>query len=182
MRNETERLAEFGEFAVARQQHLLRTAYLLCGDWHDAQDLAQTALTNLCYAWHQARRADSLDDYAHRILINAYLSRRRKLGRERQTWAGIDPSVPSSDQPELRLTLLAALAELPRKGRAVLVLRFWHDLSVEATAAIIGCSTGTVKSQTSRALAKLRVVLGDSLTDFEPRGLDTGVRRGTDHD
>jgi RNA polymerase sigma-70 factor (sigma-E family) len=195
MRSESERLAGFSEYAAAKQRHLLRSAYLLCGDWHEAQDLTQTALANLCHAWNRARRADSIDDYAHRTLINAFLTRRRKLGREREALAAIEPAPVPEHQPELRLTLFTALAELPKRSRAILVLRFWHDLSVEATAAAVGCSTGTVKSQTSRALAKLRDVLGDAFTEIggdrpgphdHPSPNDhasaTGrVTRGTDH-
>jgi RNA polymerase sigma-70 factor (sigma-E family) len=163
-----DRLADFGEFVAARQNHLLRTAYLLCGDWHDAQDLTQTALANLCYAWQRAQRADSVDDYAHRVLINAYLSRGRKIRRERALLATVEPPEPSVvDRPELRLALQEALDRLPKRSRAILVLRFWHDLTVEATAAVVGCRPGTVKSQTSRALATLREVLSDSLSDYE---------------
>jgi RNA polymerase sigma-70 factor (sigma-E family) len=165
------RIDEFTEYAVARQSHLLRTAYLLCGDWHGAQDLTQTALLNLCKAWPRARRADSVDAYAHRTLTNAYLRGQRRLRREREiraaALAGADRlGRPDHDRPEERLALLAALDQLGARARAVVVLRFWEDLSVEATAAALGCSTGNVKSQSSRALARLRVLLGDSFSDY----------------
>jgi RNA polymerase sigma factor (sigma-70 family) len=147
-------------------------AFLLCGNWHDAEDVTQTALMNLCRAWNRARRADSIDAYAHRVVIRAYLSQRRKILRQQAraveytlATERVSASALEPGQPELRLALLAALAQLPPRGRAVIVLRFWEDLSVAATAEALGCSTGNVKSQTSHSLAKLRAILGDSLFD-----------------
>lgn len=153
---------EFAEYAQARQGHLLRTAYLLCGDPHQAQDLAQETLTNLCRFWSRAGRADSVDAYARRMLVNAFLANQRKLKRERDTHIALALGTPPAptEEPDLRLELLAALESLGKRSRAVLVLRFWEDLSVEATAAALGCSVGTVKSQTSRSLVRLREVLG----------------------
>jgi RNA polymerase sigma-70 factor (sigma-E family) len=160
---------EFAQFARERQRQLLRTAFLLCGDWHRAQDLTQSALLNLCRAWNKARRADQIDAYAHRVLVNAFLSEQRKLGRERTLRASLPPDPEAgfhggalSGDTELRLTLLALLDQLPPKSRAVVVLRFWEDLSVEETARLLDCSAGTVKSQSSRALARLRVLLADT--------------------
>ncbi|NUS55879.1 MAG: SigE family RNA polymerase sigma factor [Streptomycetaceae bacterium] len=168
------RIDEFTEYAVARQSHLLRTAYLLCGDWHTAQDLTQTALFNLCKAWQRARRADSVDAYAQKTLINAFIRGQRRSRREREVraaaFAGRDRLADDGhdpDRPENRLALLSALDRLGSRARAVVVLRYWEDLSVEATAAVLGCSTGTVKSQSSRALARLRVLLGE---EFSPEG------------
>jgi RNA polymerase sigma-70 factor (sigma-E family) len=169
------RIDEFTEYAVARQNHLLRTAYLLCGDWHGAQDLTQTALLNLCKAWSRARRADSVDAYAQKTLINAYVRGRRRLRREREVRAaaisGTQRLTPvhDPDRPDTRLALLSALDQLPARARAVVVLRYWEDLSVEATAAALGCSAGNVKSQSSRALARLRVLLGDEFSAYGPR-------------
>lgn len=164
---------EFTEFARARQGHLRRLAFLLSGDWHDAQDLTQTALLNLCRHWGKARRADSVEGYAHKVLVHAYLHHRKKYRRDaeraldftRQVEIANGTATAPAGQSELRLTLLDALAQLAPRGRAVLVLRFWEDLSVEATAAVLECSTGTVKSQTSRALGRLREILGDSLLE-----------------
>lgn len=165
-------MPEFTEFAQARQAHMRRMAFLLCGNWHDAQDVTQIALMNLCRAWNRARRADSIDAYAHRVVVRAYLSQRRKVLRQQAraveytlASARVAETVTEAAQPELRLALLAALAQLPPRARAVVVLRFWEDLSVEATAEALGCSTGNVKSQASRGLAKLRGILGDSLFD-----------------
>ena len=166
-------MPEFTEFAQARQAHMRRMAFLLCGNWHDAQDVTQIALMNLCRAWNRVRRADSIDAYAHRVVVRAYLGQRKKVLRQQARaveYALASERVPGSadaaGQPELRLALLAALAQLPPRARAVVVLRFWEDLSVEATAEALGCSEGNVKSQTSRALAKLRTILGDSLFDY----------------
>jgi RNA polymerase sigma-70 factor (sigma-E family) len=167
---EQARLEEFADYAAARQSHLKRTAFLLCGDWHEAQDLTQIALLNLCKAWPRAKRADSIDAYAQKTLINAYLGGRRKRIREREIQASVAVTTSpfaQQDQPDLRLALLAALAELPPRGRAVVVLRFWADFSIDETADVLGCSIGNVKSHSSRALAKLRELLGDSLADFE---------------
>ena len=171
-----EELADFTEFAHARQRHLMRTAFLLCGNRQGAQDLTQTALLDLCRAWRRVRRADDVDAYAHRVLINAYRSAVRRSDRERKAlwrkaWEpGASEDAGSADHGVgVRLSLLAALDRLPPKARAVVVLRYWEDLSVEATAAALGCSTGTVKSQSSRALARLRTLLGDGFgsTDSE---------------
>lgn len=164
------RSTEFAEYAQARQSHLLRTAYLLCGDPHQAQDLAQDALTNLCRYWSRASRADSVDAYARRILVNAFLANQRKLKRERDAHLALALGTPPPplDESDLRFELLAALERLGKRGRAVLVLRFWEDLSVEATAAALGCSVGTVKSQTSRSLVRLREVLGSDWTERMP--------------
>ena len=170
------RIDEFTEYAAARQNHLLRTAYLLCGDWHGAQDLTQTALLNLCKAWTRAKRADSVDAYAQKTLINAFVRGRRRLRREREVRAAalsgterLAPAGDDPDRPETRLALLSALDQLPARARAVVVLRYWEDLSVEATAAALGCSTGNVKSQSSRALARLRDLLGDEFSAYGPR-------------
>ncbi|GAA1951023.1 SigE family RNA polymerase sigma factor [Catenulispora subtropica] len=171
-----EELADFTEFAQVRQRHLMRTAYLLCGEKQTAQDLTQTALLNLCRAWHRVRRADEVDSYAHRVLINAFLSAQRKADRERKAlWDKAWDTAPAraaDHTTELRLTLLAALDRLPPKARAVVVLRYWEDLSVEATAAALGCSTGNVKSQSSRALAKLRELLGDGFDTIESEPME----------
>jgi RNA polymerase sigma-70 factor (sigma-E family) len=161
-----QREAEFAEYAAARQHHLVRTAFLLCGDHSVAQDLAQEALANLCRAWPRAHRADSVDAYARRTLINAYLRHQRKLGRDRaahQALANQNRSPETSENTELRLYLLAALDQLAARSRAVLVLRYWDDLSVQETATTLGCSVGTVKSQTSRALSRLRELLDGDL-------------------
>ncbi|AXG77552.1 SigE family RNA polymerase sigma factor [Streptomyces paludis] len=167
----------FDEFARSRQAHLRRAAYLLCGDWHLAEDLVQTSLAKLYAVWHRVHM-DSPDGYARRVLFRTFLDEnRRRRWWDRPTAHEYDVAAPAQD-PELRLTLLAALRQVPDRSRAVLVLRFWEDQSVEETAAALGCSAGTVKSQTSRGLATLRRVLGDTPLTPSGNGAWTGAGTG----
>lgn len=151
---------DFESYARARQQQLYRTAYLLCGDPHRAQDLVQSALAKLFQHWRRASRADNLDAYAKTVLTRVFLSEQRSRRRERELHTPI-ATAPSGDRPDLRMTLLDALATLPPKPRLMIILRYWEDMRVEDVATALRCRPGTVKSQTSRALAKLRVQLGD---------------------
>ncbi|MEU0937850.1 MULTISPECIES: SigE family RNA polymerase sigma factor [unclassified Embleya] len=152
--------ADFLEFANACSGRLFRTAWLLCGDWHLAEDLVQTTLGKLYRAWKRVSRADSPEAYARTVLTRTYLSHRRRLSSTEQPYADLpEGSGPEEDQA-LRLTLLKSLSELPPKDRAVLVLRYWEDLSVEQTARQMGVSEGAVRSRSMRALEKLRSVLG----------------------
>lgn len=152
---------DFESYAAARRVHLRRTAYLLCGDWDRAEDVVQEALTRLYVHWRRASRAQDLDAYVRRSLVNAFLADgRRPWRRERATGelpdtAYADPSGASDERDDLR----RALASLGASQRAVVVLRYWEDLSVEQTADALGVSTGNVKSQASRGLARLRQVL-----------------------
>ncbi|GAA1864129.1 SigE family RNA polymerase sigma factor [Asanoa iriomotensis] len=160
---------EFVAYYAARARSLRNTAYLLCGDWHLAEDLTQITFTNLYRAWHRIQRHDVLDQYARRVLLRAFLDeRRRPWRRELATTPGSSTldSVATDEPgaPDERKLLDTALARLSPRHRAVLVLRFWDDLSVEQVADILRCSTGTVKSQTSRGLVALRALLGAELT------------------
>jgi RNA polymerase sigma-70 factor (sigma-E family) len=152
--------ADYLEFAEARAKSLFRIAYLMCGDWHEAEDLVQTTLTKLFVAWHRARRSDNLDSYARAVLVNSYLSQRR-LRRSGETPVAevAEADVPAADA-DLRLTLQAALRQLPPRGRAVVVLRYVEDHSIEDVAVFLGATPAAVKSLNSRALAQLRAVLG----------------------
>ncbi len=167
--------ADFVAFYTERGDHLRNTAYLLCRDWHLAEDLTQTVFTKLYRAWHRIDRHDALDQYARRVLLRAFLDeRRRPWRREYATEPGsaaLDSTVRDSYADD-GSALHAALVRLPRRRRAVLVLRFWADMSVEQVAEAMECSTGTVKSQTARGLAQLRELLGDSTvgTDGHPWG------------
>jgi len=156
---------EFVQFAEAVGPRLRRTAFLLCGDWHTAEDLAQTTLAKVFAAWRRISRHDAVNAYAMRTLLNTYLaeSRKRRPG-EVLTGRLPEPPVPAPS-PELRIALLEALAMLPPKARAVVVLRYWADQSVEQTAALLGCSPGNVKSQSARALDKLRLLLDGIATE-----------------
>jgi RNA polymerase sigma-70 factor (sigma-E family) len=153
---------QFREWAQGRQPALRRTAFLLCGDWHHAQDLVQETLTRLYKHWPRLSDRDGLDAYARKVLVRAYTDeRRRRRSTERPTAA--IPDVPDrsgeESRADLRLTLLAALGRMPRSQRAVLVLRYWEDLTQAQTAAVLGCSEGNVKSQAARGLTALRAEL-----------------------
>jgi RNA polymerase sigma-70 factor (sigma-E family) len=158
----SERLREFEEFAQNRGGALFRTALLLCGDWHLAEDLTQTALARIHASWGRVRRADSPEAYARSVLMRCFLSHRRlRRSGERPSLGELPepPAAPDGD-PALRVTLLAALAQLPPRDRAVLVLRYWEDRSVEETAAELQLRPGAVRSQCLRALGRLRTALG----------------------
>jgi RNA polymerase sigma-70 factor (sigma-E family) len=167
---------EFAEFAAAALGRLRRTAFLLCGDWHTAEDLAQTTLAKLFVSWRRISRRDGAYAYATRTLLNTYLSSRRPKRAGELLTAQL-PERPCEQQPpELRIMVLGALAALPPQARAVVVLRYWADLSVGQVASLLGCSEGTVKSQTARGLDKLRPLLGDAAAEFGlPR--DLGAER-----
>jgi RNA polymerase sigma-70 factor (sigma-E family) len=153
---------EFAEFAAAASPRLLRAAYLLCGNSHTAEDLAQTTLTKVFASWRRISQRDAVHAYATRTLINTYLAeKRRKSSSEIVTGELPEPGfLPPS--PELRMVVLDALATLPPKSRVIVVMRYWADMSVEEVAQLLGCSTGNVKSQSSRALEKLRDVLSET--------------------
>ncbi|TRV77745.1 SigE family RNA polymerase sigma factor [Streptomyces sp. 130] len=151
----------FEEFARAGQHRLYRTAYLLCGDADAARDLTQTTLAKLFQHWHRVRAADHPDAYARTVLTRTYIAERRRRLRDLLAHTPIAAPAPAVG-PELTVTLLAALAELPPRARAMVVLRYWEDLSVETVAELLRCSPSTVKSQCSRSLATLRARLGDA--------------------
>ena len=156
---------EFTEFAVARAESLRRTAYLMCGDWHRAQDLTQIALAKAYAAWHRIQGEGAVDAYVRQILIREFLSQqRRRSWHERPSDDLPDLELDGGqDRAETRLSLLAALARLSPKRRAVVVLRYWEDRSVEETAAALRMSRSAVKSASLRALADLRALLGEEL-------------------
>jgi RNA polymerase sigma-70 factor (sigma-E family) len=157
---------EFTEFAAAEMARLRRTAYLLCGDWHAAEDLTQIALTRTLLAWRRISKQENAHAYAHRTLVNAYLGQRRTRRSGEIPIGDLPDLLGPSSTTELRVVLLAALATLPPQARAVVVLRYWEDLSVDQVAEILRCSAGTVKSQSARSLKKLRESLGRSLPDL----------------
>ncbi|HEY3902417.1 MAG TPA: SigE family RNA polymerase sigma factor [Streptosporangiaceae bacterium] len=150
---------EFAEFAEGAAPRLRRTAFLLCGDWHTAEDLVQSALAKVFVAWRRIQRRDAAHAYATRTLMNCYLADRRLKRPVEILTDRLPESAFSESAPETRMVVLAALATLPPKARAVVVLRYWADLSIEDVASLLGCSPGNVRSQSTRALAKLRVEL-----------------------
>ncbi len=160
--------AEFTEYVSARLPALRRLALLLCHNWHGADDLAQAAITKLYLHWGKAQASDSVDAYARTILVREFLHERRLGWARRVTLTDQPPEVAASEaDKDSSLDVRAAIAALPPRQRAVLVLRYHYDLNVDQTANVLGCSAGTVKSQTARALAALRRTLGTT-ADAEP--------------
>ena len=151
--------AAFVEFAEAVRGKLRRTAYLLCGDWDQASDHVQEGLIRVYVAWPRLTRAGREYAYARKAVVNAFLDHARRRSST-EVPAEPDRDVPSgqdvAESVALRTALMSALTGLPSRQRACVVLRFFDDLSVADTAAVLGCTEGTVKSQTSRALASLR--------------------------
>jgi RNA polymerase sigma-70 factor (sigma-E family) len=151
---------DFGQFMAARWPGLVRLAYGLTGDRWLAEDVAQAALASAYAAWWRVRRADDPDAYVRRILVNTSNRRfrRRRVAEHAREPAEL-PDLAVADPADLigqRSALLSALRELPRRQRAIVVLRYWEDLSDAQVAAALGCAEATVRSQASRALAKLR--------------------------
>ncbi|MFF8836144.1 SigE family RNA polymerase sigma factor [Streptomyces sp. NPDC015130] len=156
--------AGFEEFARSAQQRLYRTAYLLCGEAEAARDLTQTTLAKLYQHWRRAGAADHPHAYAKKVMTRTFLAERRRGLRDllALTRTGGTVPEPAADHADLRVTLLDALAELPPRARAMVVLRYWEDQSVASVATLLRCSEATVKSQCSRSLARLRERLADA--------------------
>lgn len=156
----------FAEYFRARRDVVRRNAFLLCGDWHRADDLAQTAFVALHRKWHTIREPKAIDAYVRRTLVRAMIDETRRPWRRERAVEELpeSPTTPGADgAPErvaTRHTLIEALRLLPPRQRAVLVLRYLEGLDVAETARAMGCRQGTVKSQTSHGLATLRTVLG----------------------
>lgn len=155
---------EFSAFVRTSRAGLLRSACLLtAGDSHLAEDLVQTALARLYVAWPKVRRTGTQLAYTWRILVNVHIDEVRRPRWRREHPVAVppdlpDPAIPAAfaDVTEDGAAVRAALACLPPGMRAAVVLRYWADFSIEETAAILGCSAGTVKSQSAKAIARLR--------------------------
>jgi len=159
--------AEFTEFVHASWPTLYRTAYLMLGDRGLAEDLVQTALAKTYASWGRVRDLSAARGYARTTMVNTATSWFRKKG-----WRNEHPTEdfeehPYDNDPSVRPAVMQALAQLPPRQRAVVVLRFYEDLPVSETAKALGCAEGTVKSQTSDALATLRILLGESVVPLE---------------
>ncbi|GGM12156.1 SigE family RNA polymerase sigma factor [Dactylosporangium sucinum] len=147
----------YRDYVSARLDRLRRTAFLYCRDWHTADDLVGVTVGKLYQHWGRAQRADNLDAYVHGILAHAWLDERRRPWRREFAVADF-PDHPAPAGTVDAGDVLGLLAGLPPRRRACVVLRFYCDLSVDQTAGILGISSGTVKSQTARALETLRVL------------------------
>jgi RNA polymerase sigma-70 factor (sigma-E family) len=160
---------EFAEFAAARASALIRVAFVLTGDQHSAEDLLQTALTKAAASW--GRIHTSPEAYVRQVMYRELVSGRRRRAGHRETTMGDLPdqaAAVAGPSTETRLTLQQALRALPAGKRAVLVLRYLEDLPETQVAAILGCSVGTVRSQTHKAITQLRAALASvGLTSTE---------------
>ena len=151
---------EFREYVEARLPSLRRTAFFLCGDWHSAEDFAQTTLIRMYGAWHRLDAREAVDSYARRVLVRVVVDASRRPWRRERSTAQLPEGVSAGGTSyEERDELLTALAKLPLQQRAAVVLRYWDDVPVEETAQILGISSGTVKSHCARGLARLRELL-----------------------
>ena len=157
--------AEFTEYVAGRLAAWRRVAYVLCQDWDRADDLVQGAITKLYIGWNRARAADRIDGYAHVVLVREFLGERRSGWSRRVAVDGLVPDLPGrGEDHDTALDLRAALATLPRRQRATLVLRFYCDMNVDQTAHVLSCSPGTVKSQTAKGLRSLRLALEPAMS------------------
>ena len=153
--------AEYTEYVAARLSSLRRLAVVLCDDWQRADDLVQATLIKLYVRWGRVRAATHPDAYARAVLVREFTHERRSGWVKRVSLSsGVTDSPVAAVDHDAVLDLRAAVAALPPRQRATLVLRFYCDLNVDQSAEILGCSPGTVKSQTARALDAVRRALG----------------------
>ena len=157
----------FRAFALSQAAPLRRCAYLFCGDWHTAEDLMQTTLIKIYRAWHRVQQQETMARYARKVLLRTWLDEKRRPWRRSEVGLAEPPEVADAaagpaamaDRSWARDLVHAALLSVPPRQRAVLVLRYFDDLSVAETAEAMGCSEGTVKSQAARGLANLRIAV-----------------------
>lgn len=147
---------DFCQFVAARQRALLRSAWLLVGEWAAAEDLVQTALMRTWPKWRRLRTPDDAEAYVRRVMVNTFISSSRRRWHGEIATERVPETAAQSEDVELRHLVTAAVHALPAKQRAVVVLRFFDDLTEAQTAAVLGIAVGTVKSQTSKAFATLR--------------------------
>lgn len=167
---------QFRDFVIRRSPDLLRTAYLMTGDRGHAEDLLQTALMKTHRHWNRLRNKEDPGAFVHRVMVTSRAtSWRRRRVHERSTDVLPESTDPAPEVPDGADEVWAALAQLPPRMRAVLVLRYWEDRSEAETAQLLECSVGTVKSQASRGLARLRTQLSapsgvERETETSPKG------------
>ncbi|HEV2783410.1 MAG TPA: SigE family RNA polymerase sigma factor [Actinophytocola sp.] len=157
----------FKEFAVGHAGTLRRTAFLFCGDWHLAEDLMQTTLVKIYRSWSKVHKQESLSNYARTVLLRTWLDeRRRPFRRSELSGAELPDMADVAADPEVSAGRMwakhlvhQAMLRLPKGQRAVLVLRYFDDLTVAETARVMRCAEGTVKSQAARGLETLRALV-----------------------
>jgi RNA polymerase sigma-70 factor (sigma-E family) len=154
---------EFTEFVAACAPRLRRTAYLMCRDWHLAQDLTQITLAKMYASWGRIRSSTNLEAYSRRVLMNAVFDQKKRRSDSEIVLAELpeSPERLPGGTADLHVTLMRALATLPVRDQAIVVLRHWEDQSVETVAGILGVSASVVKMQSARALGRLRALLGE---------------------
>lgn len=154
---------DFTAFVAAAAPRLRRAAYLMCADWHLAQDLTQTTLARMYASWGRIWRNANLEAYSRRVLMNVVFDQRKRRSSAEIVLAEMpEPALPPAETvAELHVTLMAALATLPPRDQAIVVLRYWEDRSVQAVADILDLSATMVTTRSARALTKLRALLGE---------------------
>ncbi|MEU2775646.1 SigE family RNA polymerase sigma factor [Streptomyces sp. NPDC007162] len=158
---------DYAEFAAARAGHLYRSACLLtAGDTHLAEDLVQEALGRIYVRWGRVSRVGNPAGYAQTVLTRTFLAHRRRFSSRERARDSLPERADAGSDPSLRLTLLDALARLPAKDRAVVVLRYWEDRSIHETADVLNVSSAAVRTRCVRALARLRELLGEDLAEY----------------
>jgi RNA polymerase sigma-70 factor (sigma-E family) len=155
----TEERADYVEYVTASTARLRRIATLLAGDPARGDDLLQETFTRLFVHWKRASKADHLDSYVHRMLYRVFLDDKRRKWSSVRLLDELPETAHAAADPAEALAVRTALRQVPKGQRAVLVLRYFGDLSVQEAAEVLGCSTGTVKSQTARGLEALKAAL-----------------------
>lgn len=156
-----DRERDFRAWATHRREPLRRVAFLMCGDWFLADDLVQDATARVYAVWDKVIERGDPDAYARKVVVNLLIDERRRPWRRREVQHDVipEPRPRPVTSDHVQADVLAALAQVPPRQRAVIVLRFFEDRSVDEAAMILGCSPGTVKSQTSKGLSNLRAAL-----------------------
>lgn len=172
---ENARSEEFQSFMTGRWPRLMRTAFLLTGEQHAAEDLVQSTLEQVFVAWRKVGSADDPEAYVRRVMINAHARRHRRRLKEflaPKDDSGLVREIADTGdriaQADDRSALLKALVQLPPRQREAVVLRYWEDLTETQAAEAMGCSVGTVKSNAAKGIAKLRAIPG--LADLATQG------------
>ncbi|QLQ40226.2 SigE family RNA polymerase sigma factor [Micromonospora robiginosa] len=155
---------DFSAFVAATAPRLRRTAYLMCRDWHLAQDLTQITYAKMYASWGRIRRAANLDAYSRRVLMNAVFDQRRRRSDTEVVCAELPERPEPPATTDLHVALMTALSTLPVRDQAVVVLRHWEDQSVASVATILGLSASAVKMRDARGLGRIRALLGEDFT------------------
>jgi RNA polymerase sigma-70 factor (sigma-E family) len=149
----------YREYVIARMDHMRRVAYLMCHNWHTADDVVSITLGKLYRKWRKAQGADNLDSYVRKMFVRTYIDETRRPWRREHSTDQLPELGETMGSVHNETGLMELLRGLPPSKRAVLVLRFYCDMSVEETAQLLKVSSGTVKSQTARGLEALRIMM-----------------------